>query len=163
VSGAAGGSSQDVSPSRPSVAARENRASGIYRPFSWKIRVYWEDTDAGGVVYHARYAYFLERARSEWLRAMGVEQGVLREREDLVFAVRAMQLDFLRPARLDDLLDCTARVTHVGGASLRFGQTIARGEELLLSADVRIACLTASAFRPRPVPDWLQEASPGTM
>jgi acyl-CoA thioester hydrolase len=127
----------------------------IYQPFSWKIRVYWEDTDAGGVVYHARYAYFLERARSEWLRALGVEQGTLRERDDLVFAVRAMRLDFLRPARLDDLLECSARVTHLGGASLRFEQAIARGEELLLSAEVRVACLTATGFRPRPLPDWL--------
>ena len=127
----------------------------IYQPFSWKIRVYWEDTDAGGVVYHARYAYFLERARSEWLRALGVEQGALRERDDVVFAVRSLRMDFLRPARLDDLLECSAELVHVGGASLRFDQRIRRDGELLLSAEVRAACLTATGFRPRPVPEWL--------
>ena len=152
-----------ATPPRPSpapAAQGREKSRRIYQPFSWKIRVYWEDTDAGGVVYHARYAYFLERARSEWLRALGVEQGTLREREDLVFAVRAMQLDFLRPARLDDLLECTAQVTHVGGASLRFGQSILRDGELLVSAEVRAACLTASGFRPRPLPDWLQQETP---
>ena len=128
----------------------------IYRPFSWPVRVYWEDTDAGGVVYHARYAYFLERARSEWLRALDVEQAVMREREDTVFAVRSMTMHFRRPARLDDLLEVTAELKHVGGASLRFVQRVLRDGELLLDAEVGCACLFGSTFRPRPVPEWLK-------
>jgi len=128
----------------------------IYQPFSWPVRVYWEDTDAGGVVYHARYVYFLERARSEWLRALDVEQATLRERDDIVFAVRSMRVNFRRPARLDDLLAVSAELVHVGGASLRFDQRVSRGGELLLDAQVGCACLYGSTFKPRPVPEWLE-------
>lgn len=127
----------------------------IYQLFSCTARVYWEDTDAGEVVYHARYAHFLERARSEWLRSLGVEQRTLRERDDLVFAVASMTMRFRRPARLDDLLVVTSHLQHVGGASLRFAQQVLRDGELLLDAEVRAVCLAASSFRPRAVPEWL--------
>ena len=135
--------------------AAEHPGGRIYQPFTWPVRVYWEDTDAGGVVFHARYVHFLERARSEWLRGFGIEQGALREREDVVFAVRAMQLGFRRPARLDDLLTVGCRLLHLGGASLRFAQEVRRDGELLLDAEVRCACLEGQSFRPRPLPDWL--------
>ena len=79
-------------------------SGNIQREFSWPVRVYWEDTDAGGVVYHASYVRFLERGRSEWLRALGIHQQALAKDRDLLFAIRAMQLDFLRAARLDDEL-----------------------------------------------------------
>ena len=126
--------------------------------FSLPIRVYWEDTDAGGVVYHAAYVCFLERARTEWLRSLGVSQHDLREREDVVFAVRAMQLDFHAPARLDDVLDVELRLVELGRASAVFAQRIARASDskVLLEARVRLACIAASCFRPRALPESLR-------
>lgn len=128
-----------------------------FHAFSWPTRVYWEDTDAGGVVYHAQYVAFLERARTEWLRFRGHGQEQLRHDLDLVFAVRAMQLDFLRPARLDDLLTVTVEIRSCKRASVVFAQSIRRGEEVLLTAEVRVAVLSASGFRPKPAPDALYE------
>lgn len=126
-------------------------------PFSLPIRVYWEDTDAGGVVYHAAYVCFLERARTEWLRSLGVSQQALRENEDVVFAVRGMQMDFLAPARLDDALDVEVRIAQVGRASLVFAQRIVRAADarVLIQATVRVACLSGSAFKPRSLPEAL--------
>ena len=124
-------------------------------PFIHAVRVYWEDTDAGGVVYHAQYLAFLERARSEWLRARGVAQDRLRAEHDLVFAVRAMRIDFRAPARLDDRLEASVSVREVRKASLVFAQAIHRDGALLLDAEVRVAALRASDFRPRPLPPEL--------
>ena len=123
--------------------------------FSWPARVYWEDTDAGGVVYHARYLAFMERARSEWMRALGWDQGVLRDRDDQVFVVRAMDIDFRAPARLDDQLQVSVRLLECRGASFSVGQRIERDGSLLVEYRVRIAALRASDFRPRPIPDAL--------
>ncbi|MEO5565715.1 MAG: tol-pal system-associated acyl-CoA thioesterase [Luteimonas sp.] len=125
--------------------------------FSHPIRVYWEDTDAGGVVYHAQYLAFLERARSEWMRALGKGQQVLRNEHDLVFAVRAMQIDFRLPARLDDALVATVKLRQCRRASLVMAQEIRRDGVLLLDATVRIAALGAGDFRPRPIPDLLYQ------
>ena len=126
-------------------------------PFIHPVRVYWEDTDAGGVVYHAQYLAFLERARTEWLRAHGKEQERLRADHDLVFAVRAMRIDFRAPARLDDRLEVSVAVQEVRKASLVFAQAIHRDGALLLDADVRVAVLRASDFRPRPLPPELYD------
>ena len=126
--------------------------------FSHPIRVYWEDTDAGGVVYHAQYLCFLERARTEWLRARGIEQHGMREREDLVMAVRSMQVEFEAPARLDDVLESRLWLDERRGASFSLVQELWRGGECLLRARVRIACLHAGAFRPRAMPSWLVAA-----
>jgi acyl-CoA thioester hydrolase len=123
--------------------------------FIHPVRVYWEDTDAGGVVYHAQYLAFLERARSEWLRALGRHQERMRAEYDIVFAVRSMRIDFRAPARLDDALDVTAALRECRRASLVFAQAIRRGDALLLDAEVRVAALSASTFRPRPIPDAL--------
>jgi acyl-CoA thioester hydrolase len=123
--------------------------------FSFPIRVYWEDTDAGGVVYHASYLRFLERARTEWLRGQGIAQGMLREQHDVLMVVRALQLDFLKPARLDDELVATVQLTERRRASFTVTQELLRGGECLLQADVRVACLQASTFRPRALPEWL--------
>ncbi len=123
--------------------------------FSWPTRVYWEDTDAGGVVYHAQYLAFLERARTEWMRAIGHGQESLRAGHDLVFAVRAMRIDFRLPARLDDALDVSVALTQCRRASLVLDQAIRRGGELLLEAQVRVAALGAGDFRPRAIPDAL--------
>ena len=123
--------------------------------FRWPARVYWEDTDAGGVVYHARYLAFMERARSEWMRARGWGQELLRARDDLVFVVRAMQIDFRAPARLDDQLSVSVRLLECRGASLVLAQRIERDGALLVAASVKIAALRASSFRPCPLPDSL--------
>lgn len=122
-------------------------------PFSMSIRVYWEDTDAGGVVYHASYVRFLERVRTELLRVCGIAQERLQAEHDVLFAIRSMQVDFHRPARLDDLLDVRVESVDVGRASLVFAQRIVSADgETLIAATVKAACLTASTFRPRPIP-----------
>lgn len=130
-------------------------AAGLTFSFSWATRVYWEDTDAGGVVYHAQYLAFLERARTEWLRARGIGQQALRDGLDLVFAVRAMRIDFRRPARLDDALEVSVELRQCRRASLVLLQSVRRGGDVLLDADVRVAALAASDFRPRAIPEPL--------
>src|SRR3546814_5024211 len=100
--------------------------------FSHPIRIYWEDTDAGGVVYHAQYLAFLERARTEWMRALGKGQDAMRREHDLVFAVRAMQVDFRLPARLDDALTASVVLRECRRASLVIDQEIRRDGVLLL-------------------------------
>ena len=131
-------------------------------PFIHPVRVYWEDTDAGGVVYHARYLAFLERARSEWMRALGRGQDAMRRGHDghehgLVFAVRAMQVDFRLPARLDDALAVSVALRECRRASLVIVQEIRRDGELLLDATVRIASLDAAGFKPRAIPVELHD------
>lgn len=123
--------------------------------FSWPTRVYWEDTDAGGVVYHAQYIAFLERARTEWMRAQGFGQQALREQYDLVFAVRAMRIDFRKPARLDDALRVTVALRDCRRASLVIAQQVLRDGALLLDAEVKVAALSGSDFKPRPIPEPL--------
>ena len=122
--------------------------------FSWRIRVYWEDTDAGGVVYHASYLRFLERARSEWLRARGIEQARVRAEQGVVFVVYAMDLKFRRPAVLDDELNATVRLVSRRAAALEFTQTLLRVADgsTLVEATVRVACVSADGFRPTPIP-----------
>ncbi|MDV3467839.1 tol-pal system-associated acyl-CoA thioesterase [Stenotrophomonas sp. C3(2023)] len=123
--------------------------------FSWPTRIYWEDTDAGGVVYHARYVAFMERARTEWMRALGFGQERMQREHGMVFAVRAMQMDFIRPARLDDALEVTATLVQCKRASMVFEQQVLRGDQVLLTAQVRIAALDAGSFRPRGMDDAL--------
>jgi acyl-CoA thioester hydrolase len=124
--------------------------------FSHPVRIYWEDTDAGGVVYHAQYLAFLERARSEWMRAQGYGQDLLRCEHNLLFAVRAMQTDFLKPARLDDALEVSVALQECRRASVIFRQEIRRGDERLLTATVRVAAL-GTDFRPTPIPQPLYD------
>jgi acyl-CoA thioester hydrolase len=127
--------------------------------FAFPVRVYWEDTDAGGVVYHARYLHFLERARTEWLRASGIGQEQLRAGSGVVFVVHGMELRFNAPARLDDLLTATVTPLERRSASFVVAQDLRREPDsrLLVEARVRIACLDATAFRPRPIPEFLFE------
>jgi acyl-CoA thioester hydrolase len=123
--------------------------------FVWQARVYWEDTDAGGIVYYANYLRFLERARSEWLRRRGVSQRALAEQPGVVFSVVGLEVQYRRPARLDDLIAISCQPTQCGGASLDFEQSIWRESaagELLLSATVRIACLDVQSLKPRRLP-----------
>jgi acyl-CoA thioester hydrolase len=129
--------------------------------FTWSVRVYYEDTDASGVVYHAAYLKFFERARTEWLRALGQGQEQLRQATGLAFTVANIETDFLKPARLDDELDITVEVEQVRGASLRFRQSLRRRADaaLLARAAVRVACVDAATFRPRPLPAGVFTAS----
>ena len=113
-------------------------------PHTFPIRVYYEDTDFSGVVYHASYLRFMERGRTEMLRSSGVDQGAVlagATGERFGFAVRAMGIDFLKPARMDDLLTIETDVVEIGGASMELAQSVKRGDELLISATVRIACV----------------------
>lgn len=119
------------------------------------VRVYYEDTDFSGVVYHASYLRFMERGRTDFLRLAGVDQSVLHaEGEGLIFAVRRMTIDFLRPARMDDVLTIETRTGDVRGASIVMAQRILRGEELIVSAEVRVAALMGG--RPARIPDELR-------
>jgi acyl-CoA thioester hydrolase len=128
-------------------------------PFSWPVRVYWEDTDAGGVVYHASYLRFMERARSEWLRAQGVAQSTFKETTGLAFLVREMRLDFLKAALLDDELQVTVAVKERRAASILFDQTIRRADGTeLVRAQVRVACVDVHRMVPVRIPD---DAIPG--
>jgi acyl-CoA thioester hydrolase len=127
-------------------------------PFEWRVRVYWEDTDAGGIVFYANYLKFFERARTEWLRARGVEQQRLREAAGGLFVVSATDVRYHRPARLDDLLLVTADVTDAGRASLTIAQTARRdapGGELLCEGSIRIGWVDASTLAPRRMPTEL--------
>ena len=122
--------------------------------FTWPVRVYYEDTDAGGVVYHARYLHFLERARTEWLRSIGVDQSRLKRDRGLVFVVSRVSLSFRRPAKLDDTLLASCVLIERRGASLRFTQELrkAGSGKLLLDGDVLAACVSADSFRPATLP-----------
>lgn len=123
-------------------------------PFVWPVRVYYEDTDAGGVVYHARYLHFLERARTEWLRSIGIDQSRLKRERGLVFVVSRLSLSFRRPAKLDDALLASCVLAERRGARLRFTQELRRADsgELLLDAEVLAACVNADSFRPAALP-----------
>ena len=129
--------------------------AGTSPTFSLTLRVYWEDTDAGGVVYHASYVRFLERARTAWLRAAGHDQTTLRGEGGLLLVVRAMRLDYLAPARLDDLLTVTVTPVEAKGAGLRCVQSVLHGTRTLLTAEVDVACLRAADFRPTRIPAGL--------
>ncbi|GGO31100.1 tol-pal system-associated acyl-CoA thioesterase [Gemmobacter aquaticus] len=105
------------------------------------VRVYYEDTDAGGIVYHANYLKFAERARSEWVRALGLDQKRLREERGLIIVVRRMEVDFLRPALYDDLLEVTTTLRGLGGARIELDQAVLRGDEKLFAAVVTLVCV----------------------
>ncbi|MES2718643.1 MAG: tol-pal system-associated acyl-CoA thioesterase [Pseudomonadota bacterium] len=134
--------------------------------FSHTLRVYWEDTDAGGVVFYANYLKFFERARTEWLRALGVGQQALREATGAIFIVSDTALRYLAPARLDDLLSITVQPIDMGRASMTLQQQAWRnnGElaapTLLCEGSIRIGCVDASSFRPRRFPDQINQTLP---
>jgi acyl-CoA thioester hydrolase len=120
--------------------------------FSVPFRVYWEDTDAGGVVYYANYLKFMERCRTDWLRALGIDQNRLRAERQLQFAVVSVTVDFLLPAILNDEVLVTAELERLGGATIVFKQTIMRGDVQLIDANARVACLDSGTLKPRPIP-----------
>ena len=128
--------------------------------FQWPVRVYYEDTDSGGVVYYANYLRFMERARTEWMRALGFEQDRLIREEGIVFAVRSANVEFLQPARFNDLLTVSTRLQRRGRASLTFAHSIGRQTEEsrpCCTGEVKVACVNANTFRPQPIPETLMK------
>jgi acyl-CoA thioester hydrolase len=121
-------------------------------PFTWTVRVYYEDTDAGGIVFYANYLKFFERARTEWLRAAGVDQQALIERDGAAFVVKHASIDYHAPARLDDELTLTLRIEKLGRASVQFAQQAWKGELLLVEAQVKVGCVDIATVRPRSLP-----------
>jgi acyl-CoA thioester hydrolase len=125
--------------------------------FSWPVRVYYEDTDAGGVVYYANYLKFFERARTEWLRSFGLNQDTLAQEEGLIFVVRRASLDFVRPARLDDMLEVTVEPLKLARVYIQLAQEARRGAQVLASAEIKVACLNLQNFKPAAVPQFLKD------
>jgi acyl-CoA thioester hydrolase len=121
--------------------------------FSWPVRVYYEDTDAGGIVFYANYLKFFERARTEWLRAADVGQQALRDEHGAIFVVKSASIDYHAPARLDDALNLTLSIEKLGRASVQFLQQAWHGDVLLASATVKVGCVDAVSLRPRALPD----------
>lgn len=129
------------------------------KKFLWPVRIYYEDTDNGGVVYYANYLKYMERARTEWLRSLGFEQDILSYDHGVIFAVRSINVEYKKPARFNDMLQVSAELVERGGASLTFQQNIFTevsnansAEELLCSGKIRIACLDSEKMQPCPIP-----------
>ncbi len=120
--------------------------------FAAGFSIYWEDTDAGGVVYYANYLKFMERCRTDWLRAMQVDQQQLLATRHLQFVVVNVSVDFLRPAVLHDEILVTAELERLRGATIHFKQTVMRGDEQLIDASVRVACLDSRTLKPCAIP-----------
>jgi acyl-CoA thioester hydrolase len=124
--------------------------------FRWTVRVYYEDTDAGGVVYHTGYIRFFERARTEWLRSLGFSLHQLAEEKRVLFTVADLAIKYRRPARLDDLLEVVSQA-RVAGASVLFRQAVqSQDGQVLADGEVRVACVDAQSFRPLRIPDWFK-------
>lgn len=130
--------------------------------FTWPVRVYYEDTDAGGIVFYANYLKFFERARTEWLRACGIDQQRVADETGAIFIVRSTALDYRAPARLDDMLTITSRIGRIGRASVEFTQEAWRDGTLLVAGHIRIGCVDRAGIRPAAIqPDVLDALQRG--
>jgi acyl-CoA thioester hydrolase len=127
--------------------------------FNWPIRVYYEDTDAGGVVYHSQYLNFLERARTEWLRHLGFEQTDLRDNLNVIIVVHSLQIAFKKPAKFNDSLTVNCQLTALGNSSWQCTQTIYKGDELLIEAQVKAAFINSHSFKPTRIPAAVQQVA----
>lgn len=125
--------------------------------FTWPLRVYYEDTDSGGVVYHANYLKFMERARTEWLRSLGFAQTEMRCTFGVIFVVRGIGLQYRQPARFDDAIEVRTELLETGRSLLRLRQTIMRDEAILTEAKVELACVDATRFKPVTMPKSMRE------
>ena len=144
----------ELSSSRKRPSKRSSPITHHLSPivFKWSVRVYYEDTDLGGVVYYANYLKFLERARTEWLRALGVEQTALATEHRVIFVVRSIALEYLKPAAFNDELVVTVELEDTGDVQVFLVQRITRGTEELATARVRIACVNTATLRPVRIP-----------
>ncbi len=138
------------------TAASPRSLQGV--PFAWPVRVYYEDTDAAGLVYYANYLRYLERARTEFLRAAGFEQDRLAEQRGLVFVVRSLRAEYLTPARFNDELEATCTIERLRRASVTFAQQVRRADEVCCDAQVLVACFDTAARRARAIPDDIAAA-----
>jgi acyl-CoA thioester hydrolase len=136
---------------------RVNPELATMKSFAWPVRVYYEDTDSGGVVYYANYLKFFERARTEWLRSRGLNQDKLAQEQGLIFVVRRALLDFMRPARLDDMLEVTVEPLKLARVYINLAQEARCGDEVLARAEVRVACLSRGSFKPVAMPQFLRD------
>ena len=123
--------------------------------FNWPVRVYFEDTDSGGIVYYASYLKFIERARTEWLRGCGIDVAELARKDRVLFAVRSLELDYRQPARLSDALRVSVVLERARRASLELWQEVIREDQPLCAGRLRLACLDADTLRPRRIPDTI--------
>ena len=139
----------------PDLARPEATGAPQFEPFIWPVRVYYEDTDAGGVVYYANYFKFMERARTEWLRSCGFEQTDLAEQHGVIFVVRSAAIEFLKPARFNDSLQVTVELIKVGAGQIDLVQRVIRNDDLLAKASVKIACVGLTTMRPIRIPKAL--------
>ncbi len=129
-----------------------NRGRKLSIQFEWPVQVYWEDTDAGGVVYHSQYLNFMERARTEWLRHLGFIQTEMRETLGVLFVVRHIDMHYKKPGKFDDSLIVRTCLINQGRSFITFEQSILRGEEMLTSATVKVVCIDAEKFKPVSIP-----------
>jgi acyl-CoA thioester hydrolase len=134
------------------MSSSENQPANDPLTFEWPIRVYYEDTDAGGIVFYANYLKFFERARTEWLRACGIDQRKLIDSEGVAFVVKRTAVDYSAPARLDDIVRVVSRIDRLGRASVDFHQEAWRDEVLLASGDIRVASVDLASIRPVGIP-----------
>ena len=129
----------------------------INQEFSWQVRIYYEDTDAAGVVYHSKYLNFMERARTEWLRQSGYSQMKLADEEGIVFVVSSLNIKYIKPACFDELLCVNSKIITIDGAKLKFEQSISNpSDELICQADVNIVCVDTKTFRPKRLPNSIK-------
>jgi acyl-CoA thioester hydrolase len=138
------------------MAGEDSQKTPAEALFVWPARIYYEDTDAGGVVYHTNYIKFMERARTEFLRSQGIELDVMEQAHRILFAIRALSVEYRKPAHLNDLLQVTVDFDVVRSASIAFRQTVLREGELLCEGTVRVASICADSFRPKAIPDFMQ-------
>ena len=129
----------------------------MLQEFSWSVRVYYEDTDAGGIVFYANYLKFFERARTEWLRAAGISQQQMVRNYQCMFVVKATAVEYHAPARLDDELKLKVVVERLGRASVQFVQEAWRGDQLLASGKIKVACVGAVSVRPTAIPEQIMQ------
>ena len=125
--------------------------------YSLPVRVYFQDTDAGGVVYHASYVNFMERARTEWLRTHGYSNAGLMKEFGVIFVVRSLKLDYFKPALLDDLLEVTAQIKDIGRSRITLLQSVLRGNEVLTEGEIHLVCVSLEGFKPVSVPEALRK------
>ena len=149
-----------TAPARPAGARIAGGAAP--QPFCWPLRVYYEDTDVGGIVYYANYLKFLERARTEWLRSKGFDMSAVAAEHRVHFVVQRAEIDFVQPARLDDMLRVTCALVRATHARLVLEQLVVKadqaGEQLLARGTITLACITTDTWRPAPMPDALKAA-----
>jgi tol-pal system-associated acyl-CoA thioesterase len=142
---------------RAGAKAHSKKGDANSRTFSWPMRVYTQHTDAGGMVFHANYLSFMECARTELLQSLGFDLGELARRDHVLFVVHSAQIAYHKPALLNDSLTVTARVARIGQARLVFEQAVSREEEVLASAELTLACVSAKSYRPVAVPEAIRK------